>query len=469
MFPYFRPQDIADILIMSFLVYQLYSWFKNTKALQVVMGLGFLVLLYVATRNLGLFMTSWVLQELGTVLFVLLIVIFQTEIRQALYRFSLLRNLFGRQGNGTQLLDLMELARTFFALAAEKTGAIIVFQRKEILDEYLLHGIPLDSLVSAQLIGTIFRSGSPLHDGAIVIRENRVTQASCHLPLSANPELPQHLGTRHRAGLGLTERSDAVVVIVSEERGEVSLALAGELRKIATPELLSEQLHPLLAHTAPEAEKISVRNRFFSNLFPKLITLLLVSACWLVITAKQGEIVTVNAPLKFHNLPEGLALVKTSPDDVEVQLKAFSGLVPSPKQLDIEANVNLAKVREGVNPLDVKNADIRPPLGMIVTGITPSIVKVTVEKKVRKTLAVKVKTSGRLPARLSFRKLKVDPPTVDAEGPQHVMEQLDSVETEEVNLSGMQRGAVIEKGLLAPAPQVRLLREAPVVVRLGQD
>ena len=410
MFPYFRPQDIADILIMSFLVYQLYSWFKNTKALQVVMGLGFLVLLYVVTRNLGLFMTSWVLQELGTVLFVLLIVIFQTEIRQALYRFSLLRNLFGRQGNGTQLLDLMELARTFFALAAEKTGAIIVFQRKEILDEYLLHGVPLDSLVSAQLIGTIFRSGSPLHDGALVIRDNRVTQASCHLPLSANPELPQHFGTRHRAGLGLTERSDAVVVIVSEERGEVSLALAGELRKIATPELLSEQLHSLLAHTAPEAEKISVRQRFFSNLFPKLITLLLVSACWLIITAKQGEIVTVTAPLKFHNLPEGLALVKTSPDDVEVQLKAFSGLVPSPKQVDIEADVNLAKVREGVNPLNIKNADIRPPLGMIVTGITPSVVKVTVEKKVRKTLAVKVKTSGRLPARLSSRKLKVDPP-----------------------------------------------------------
>ncbi len=469
MFPYFRPQDIADILIMSFLVYQLYSWFKNTKALQVVMGLGFLVLLYVVTRNLGLFMTSWVLQELGTVLFVLLIVIFQTEIRQALYRFSLLRNLFGRQGNGTQLLDLMELARTFFALAAEKTGAIIVFQRKEILDEYLLHGVPLDSLVSAQLIGTVFRSGSPLHDGAIVIRDNRVTQASCHLPLSANPELPQHFGTRHRAGLGLTERSDAVVVIVSEERGEVSLALAGKLRKMVTPELLSEELHALLAHIAPEAEKVSVRNRFFSNLFPKLITLLLVSACWLVITAKQGEIVTVTAPLKFHNLPEGLALVKTSPDDVEVQLKAFSGLVPSTKQLDIEADVNLAKVREGVNPLDIKNADIRPPLGMIVTGITPSIVKVTVEKKVRKTLAVKVKTSGRLPARLSFRKLKVDPPAVDAEGPQHVMEQLDSVETEEVNLSGMQRGAVIEKRLLAPAPQVRLLREAPVVVRLGQD
>lgn len=464
MFPYFRPQDLADILIMSFLVYQLYSWFKNTKAFQVVMGLGFLALLYVVTKNFGLFMTSWILQELGTVLFVLLIVIFQTEIRQALYRFSLLRNLFGRQGNSSQL-DLMELSTTIFALAAERTGAIIVFQRKEHLDEYLLHGIPLDSLVSAQLIGTIFRTGTPLHDGAVVIRENRVTQASCHLPLSNNTDLPRHFGTRHRAGLGLTERSDAVVAIVSEERGEVSLALAGELQRMDTPELLSEKLHLLLAHTAPEAAKITVRRRFFSNLWPKLITLLLVSACWLIITAKQGGIVTVTAPLKFHNLPDTLALVKASPEEVEVQLKAISGLVPSPKQLDITADMNLAKTREGINHLAIKNDDFQLPLGVMVIGINPSVIKVTVEKKVRKTLRIKVKTTGRQ----SFKKLKVDPPEVEAEGPEHVMERLDAVETEEVNPSGVQRGTVLEKRLLSPAPQVKILREEPVKVRQGQN
>jgi len=464
LFPNFRPQDLADILIMSFLVYQLYSWFKNTKALQVVMGLGFLALLYVVTKNFGLFMTSWILQELGTVLFVLLIVIFQTEIRQALYRFSLLRNLFGRQGNSSQL-DLMELSSTIFALAAERTGAIIVFQRKEHLDEYLLHGIPLDSLVSAQLIGTIFRTGTPLHDGAVVIRENRVTQASCHLPLSNNADLPRHFGTRHRAGLGLTERSDAAVVIISEERGEVSLALAGKFRMMATPELLSEELHALLVHTTPEVSKSSLHRRFFSNLWPKLITLLLVSACWLIITAKQGEIVTVTAPLKFHNLPDTLALVKASPEEVEVQLKTISGLIPSPKQLDITADMSLAKTREGVNQLAIKNDDFQLPLGVMVTGINPSVVKVTVEKKVRKTLRVKVKTIGRQ----SFRKIKVDPPAVDAEGPEHVMEQIDAVETEEINLSALQHGIVVEKRLLSPAPQVKLLREEPVKVRLGQN
>ena len=124
--PFVRPQDIVDILIMTFLVYQLYSWFKDTRALQVVTGLAFLVILYVITKNLGLFMTSWILQELGTVLFVLVIVIFQAEIRQALYRFSLLRNLFGRTETEHQI-ELLDLAQTMFSLADSRTGAIIVF------------------------------------------------------------------------------------------------------------------------------------------------------------------------------------------------------------------------------------------------------------------------------------------------------------------------------------------------------
>ncbi len=464
-FPYIRPQDIADIVIMSFLVYQLYRWFKNTKALQVVIGLGFLGILYVITKNLGLLMTSWILQELGTVLFVLIIVIFQTEIRQALYKISLLRNLFGRQGNGSRL-DLMELATTVFALAAERTGAIIVFQRKEPLDEYLLHGVPIDGLFSAQLLASIFKDGTPLHDGAVVVRDGRIVQASCHLPLSINPDLPQYYGTRHRAGVGLTERSDAVVAIVSEERGEVSLALSGRLLKVGTPEQLSEQLHELLAPPPQEEVKISLRRRLFSNIWPKLTIILLVIASWLIITAKQGGIITVSVPLKFHNLPDDVTLVKTSPEEVEVQLKVISSLIPSPKKLDITADVDLGKVREGGNLLAIKGDDFRLPPGVTVTGVTPSVVKVTAEKKMRKVMRVKVKTVGRLPENQRLRRLKVDPHVVTAEGPEHLLAQFDSVDTEAVDLSTVRPNEKVEKRILSPAPQIKVLGEATARIRV---
>src|SRR6185369_3047508 len=140
---------------MAFLVYQLYSWFKNTKALQVVLGLLFLGVIYFITKNLGLFMTSWILQELGTVLLVLLIVVFQAEIRQALYRLSLLRNFFEHQ-ESAQRIDILEFSSAIFALAARRIGALVVFQREELLDEWILHGVPLDSLVSGQLLTSIF-------------------------------------------------------------------------------------------------------------------------------------------------------------------------------------------------------------------------------------------------------------------------------------------------------------------------
>jgi len=465
MIPYLRFQDIADILIMSFLLYQLYSWFKNTKALQVVIGLGSLVVLYVITKNLGLFMTSWVLQELGTVLIILVIVIFQNEIRQALYRFSLMRSIFGRQATGPRL-DYLDLARAVFALATERTGAIIAFQRREPIDEYLLHGVPLDSLVSAQLISSIFRDGTPLHDGALVIREGRITQASCHLPLSASVDLPQHFGTRHRAALGLTERSDALVVVVSEERGTVSLALEAQLQPIVSAEQLAERLQDLLAAPVPEPAAASLQRRFFSNIWPKVVTVLLVVICWLVITARQGGIITVTVPIKFRNLPDSLVLMRSVPEEVEVQLKSLSSLIPTPKQMDIVADVDLAKVRDGVHQLAIPADTFQLPLGVVVTGVTPSQVKVTVERKVRKELPVQLRTTGSPPRNLLIKKMRVEPVTVTVVGPESSLAELEAVPTEELDLAQVRQSGVVEKKLLAPRPQLKFLPEEPIRVRI---
>jgi diadenylate cyclase len=381
--PYFRPQDIADILIMTFLVYQLYSWFKHSKALQVVIGLLVLGVIYFVTKNLGLFMTSWILQELGTVLLVLLIVVFQAEIRQALYRLSLLRNFFNREETGVRV-DLLEFSSAVFELAAKRVGALVVFQREELLDECILHGVPLDCLVSGQLITSIFMPVSPLHDGAVLIRDGRVALASCHLPLSVNPEVPQHLGTRHRAGLGLSERSDAVIVIVSEERGEVSLSLAGELEPVRSQAELHEKLTALLLPLSREAQRVGLKSRFFANFWPKLAVFVLVVVSWFLITFRQGEIFTVTAPITFHNLPDTLTLTRSHPEEVDLQLKAYSNLVASPRQLDIVIDIDLSKAREGGNSMPIRKEDIKLPPGVVVASMERSTVRVTAERKTTK-------------------------------------------------------------------------------------
>ena len=368
---------------MTFLVYQLYSWFKNSKALQVVLGLLFLGVIYFVTKNLGLFMTSWILQELGTVLLVLLIVVFQAEIRQALYRLSLLRNLFDREESVVRI-DLLELSATIFSLASQRVGALVVFQREELLDDHILHGVPLDSVVSGSLITSIFMPTSPLHDGAVLIKDGRIALASCHLPLSVSAEVPQHLGTRHRAALGLSERSDAAIVVISEERGEVSLSLDGALQVVSSPAQLHERLTSLMQPLTRESKRVGIMSKLFANLWPKVAIFAMVAVSWLLITFKQGEILTVTAPVTFHNLPDTLTLTRSNPDEVDLQLKSFSTLVGSPRQLDIVIDLDLSKVKEGNNNIQISKEQIKVPTGVVVVNLERSLIRVTAARKPRK-------------------------------------------------------------------------------------
>lgn len=375
--PQFRPQDFLDILIMSILIYQLYSWFRNSRALQALTGLAVIAAIYFVTRQAGLHMTSWILQQLGTVLIVLIVVVFQNEIRQALYRFSRVRELAG----GTEKPPCSSaslIAQVAFDLAAEHCGALIVFERKDLLHEHMRNGIAIDSLVSPALLRSIFMDKTPLHDGAVLIRNSRIALASCHLPLSDDHRLPQQFGTRHRAALGLSECSDALVVVVSEERGEVSLAVGHELSPVTDAQQLESHLEELLSSPDLKNESRLVQ-RFFRNLPLKAAIVLVVSAIWLLFSLRQGEVAIVQVPLTFHGLPEGMSLTRVSPEDVTVRLRSNSGLAPSPRQLDLTADLDLAGTSEGVNTLKVSITNVRVPTGTTVVGLEPTTVRVFIK------------------------------------------------------------------------------------------
>ena len=461
---FIRIQDVADILIMTFLLYQLYSWFRKTRAMQVLLGLGVVTLIYFATRFLGLYMTSWILQELGTVLIVLIIVVFQAEIRQALYRFSLLRHLFETQKE-TQQSQFQEVAESLFGMAAKRTGAILVFQRSESLADLMLNGVRLDCEITPQILEAIFADGTPLHDGAALIRDGRIAVASCHLPLSANPDIPQFMGTRHRAALGLSERTDAVVAVVSEERGEVSLAVGGELRNVASPEELVAFLDKLIS---PVREKtgISLSQHVFSNLLPKAAILLIVITFWALITSRQGLITTVTVPVRMHGIPDGLVLVRSAPEEVDIQLKSFSSLTPLPSKLDIAADIDLSGTREGQTSVRLKHSDFNLPSGMTMNGINPTSIKIVTERKGQKTVPVRVALRGRLGRGLAGYRVAAEPATVVVEGPATQIARIDEVTTEEVDAGRLIKGKEYRKNLLPPLKMVSILTVEAVSIRL---
>jgi uncharacterized protein (TIGR00159 family) len=460
---FIRIQDLADILIMTFLLYQLYSWFRKTRAMQVLLGLGVVTLIYFVTRYLDLYMTSWILQELGTVLIILIIVVFQAEIRQALYRFSLLRTIFDPQKK-EQHSHFQQIAETLFRFAEKRTGALLVFQRSESLTDLMLNGVRLDCEITPQMLEAIFADGTPLHDGAALIKEGRIALASCHLPLSLNPDIPQHYGTRHRAALGLSERTDAIVVIVSEERGEVLLAEAGEFHGLGSQ---AELVAALEQRVSPVREKTSMtwRQKLFSNLLPKTALLVIVTAFWALITSRQGQITTVAAPVRLQGVSDELALVRSYPEEVEVQLKSVSGLTPDPAKLDISASVNLSGVHEGQSTVRIKNSDFSLPSGMVVLSVTPSSIKVEMEKKMRKSVPVKVVLRGVRATGMGGYEAVSNPATVELEGPACLVSRVESVATEEIDAGRLAKGKVYQKNLLPPSNKVTLLYDEPVVIK----
>lgn len=461
---FIRIQDVADILIMSFLLYQLYSWFRRTRAMQVLLGMGVVAIIYFATSFLGLYMTSWILQELGTVLIVLIIVVFQAEIRQALYRLSLMRYFFGSRQE-IQSNSFHQVSESLFRLAQHRTGAIVVFQRSEVLTDLMLHGVAIDSEFSPQLLEAVFADGTPLHDGALLINDGRIAMASCHLPLSVNAELPQFYGTRHRAALGLSERTDAVVAVVSEERGEVSLAVAGELKKIKSADELSDYLGELIGKS-PEISSVGLRKKLFSNLLPKTAVFFMVILFWVLITSRQGQITNVAAPVRLHGISKDLTLVRCTPEEVNVQLKSFSILTPPPAKLDIFADIDITGINEGQATFRIKNSDFKLPSGMVVNVVNPAAVKVIVEKKVRKSVPVKVTLKGELPRGFYRRNIIISPATVEIEGVAEQVGKINSVNTEDVDAKRILKGIQYRKNLLPPNNKIVILRDEPVTFYL---
>lgn len=251
--------DVVDILILAYLIYQLVLLIRGTRAVQMMTGVLFIIAAYFTA---GILQLTTVQRFLGYVLYWIpfaVIVIFQNTIRRALSRFG--RNPFFRKGSpaqGEALINELVMAAT--SLASRRIGGLILVEREQGLRNYLETGVTIDALLSYDLILSIFAPGSPLHDGAIIIQEGRIRAASCFLPLTSHPTLSKEFGTRHRAAIGITEETDAVAVVISEERGTVSIAFEGRLVEdvdaLYLRQLLKEYLEVRLRETESESTAV---------------------------------------------------------------------------------------------------------------------------------------------------------------------------------------------------------------------
>lgn len=225
-----RWNDYLDIFILYILTYRLVLLIRGTRSAQMLIGLGLLLLLFFLSQWLHLFTINWVFSRFGDAFLIALVILFQDDIRRALVHVG--RNPFFTSIDRleqTRVLD--ELVKATVLLSQRKIGALIAIEREVGLKNYIEVGTKIDSHVNAELLVSIFLPYSPLHDGALILQKGRLTAAGCFLPLSVDPNLKKELGTRHRAAIGLTEETDAVVIVVSEETADISLSFRGTLRR----------------------------------------------------------------------------------------------------------------------------------------------------------------------------------------------------------------------------------------------
>jgi len=246
--PHLSVTNVIDILLVAFVIYQFLMLVRGTRAAPMLVGVAAVGIAFYIARVGELTTLNWLLSTLLPYVVFALIVVFQAEIRHALANLGS-RLTFSRVGSESDAYDDIVLAANLFS--QNQTGALIVIEREIGLRTYIESGVPLDARLSYDLLATVFRPSAPLHDGAVIVQKDRIAAAACFLPLSLNPVLSTQMGTRHRAGIGITEETDAIAVIVSEETGAISLAVAGNIERDLAVEQLRERLSALLRRYVP--------------------------------------------------------------------------------------------------------------------------------------------------------------------------------------------------------------------------
>lgn len=381
--------DVVDILFVAVLLYTAIAWVKTTRAAFVVRGILVLAGIYLIARQLELQLTAWIFQGFFAILLIIIVVIFQEELRQIFERIAVWS--LRARGAPLERETAHVLVRTVADLAKDRIGALIVIRGKDPLERHLMGGVALGGSLSEPLLKSIFDPHSPGHDGAVIIEEGRVSRFAAHLPLSKDLEQLSGLGTRHSAGLALAELTDALCIVVSEERGTISVAHEGRLRKIDQVQELVALLEEFLQEKYPSEERKWLRVQFLrENWIAKGVALSLAAAFWYVFVPGSKIVeATYRVPVEVENLSPDLQLEGIQPQEVEV---TFSGprrafyLFDSSK-LKVTVDVSLAEM--GRRTFRISERNVIHPNELQLLDVSPSTLRISVRKLPRKEEAQK--------------------------------------------------------------------------------
>jgi uncharacterized protein (TIGR00159 family) len=373
--------DVVDIGFVAVLLYTIIVWVKRTRASFVLMGIFILGAVYILARQLELQLTAWIFQGFFAILLIIIVVIFQEELRQIFERVAVWS--LGKKGTLSLRSETADiLVRCLADFAKNRIGAIIVVRGSDPLERHIMGGIEMGGRLSEPLLASIFDPHSPGHDGAVIVENDRISRFAAHLPLSKDLQQLSHVGTRHSAALGLAELTDAFCIVVSEERGKISVARDGRLREVTNLQALGSWLQEFLQEKYPSQDRRKVSVQLLrENLVEKAVSVCLALVLWYAfVPGSKIAKVTYLIPISVENLPSNLVLDKVQPAEVRATLmgprRAFY-LFDSRK---LKVTIDTAPAQSGQRTFHISERNVQYPKSLTIDELIPTTVKISVRK-----------------------------------------------------------------------------------------
>ena len=396
---------------------------------------------------MGLIVSSWVLQGITAVAAFIIIIIFRNEIRSFLQAKNLWSLLWGLPKKSGET-PLKIIAESVFELAESHIGGLIVLPGREDLKEIIHSGIPWGGLVSREMIQSIFWHDNPVHDGAAIIEGNRVLEVGAILPLSHRKDLPSNYGTRHRAAAGLAELTDALIIIVSEERGNVIVSKGAGMHAIKNEDELVQVLSEYPG--APPA-KGKHPQKSFDLVIAAIASVLIIGGVWFSFTKGLDTLITLDVPVEYINRDSNKEIVDTSVNTISLYLSGSSVLLKAIRPEQVKVRIDLNEAVIGQNKFQVKKENIDLPPRVFLKNVKPPVVTVLLDESIKKDLPVQVDWVGKLPQDLILVSLKLAPERIQIIGGKRDLGNISTIYTEKVVLDHIDKsGEITLKPVLGP-------------------
>jgi uncharacterized protein (TIGR00159 family) len=448
-----RWQDVIDILLNSYILFRLYILFRHTHVFRILIGIPLLWFFQRIAGSLGLILTSWAIQGITAVAALLIIIIFRNEIRSVLQAKSLKAILweFPRKKIDPPV-DIV--AASVFELARSRKGGLLVFPAKDDLKEVVQSGLPWQGLISKEMIVSIFWHDNPVHDGAAIIQGDRIAEVGVILPLSLRKDLPSHYGTRHRAAVGLADVTDALVIVISEERGNVLVAKESKV----TPVYREDQLVEILREHEGITEKKpdGLRRERLRIGAAAAVSLLFITGVWLSISRGLYTLVTLDVPIEYMNRDPGMEILDTSVNAARLHLSGSGALVKSVRREQIQVKIDLKNTVVGNNTFTIGNENVTLPPGVYLERVSPPVVEVSLDIPQRKELPVQIDWIGKLPPNLILVEARLEPDKVQVIGGKRILDSISTIYTEKVPLDNIKKSGVISVSLAPDPPSLKI-------------